>query len=514
MVTLAIRTELFEHGLFPTQGKLNSSVIINLFTNLNLLSSIDYKIKLHQWVDQATRYWPQCTEQDAQVYFLTYRALLEEIENQSLINQNNTKDLPITEYQVDVRCFAIYIAIQLYSTQSKFASESRSNLAKDSWGMKDNNSQMYNTTQASPRSKYTKVNYTQNEYQIIQHFIKSNLKLLLRVISTDIHSTEVSLSATEFNTLRVLFKIQQAAGSKISASQTLAQLTPFFQPSNQQVKVHMNVIIDWLGQIISPHEPEDEIVYMNGLNKCVTIKDSALQNKDVRIVNCEDSYIYVDTNVGFIQVSNCINCTIMIAAVNKTFSIDKCQNTQITVAANYVRTSNCVESTLHSYSQLCPPIIYGDTIGLIMAPHNSSYFEIMNHLRAADIIFIQPGSLVAPINQQKVLENINNFSRPIVMAGREQCFTLMQPVDFMKMSLPKKFVDNQLFLCPTEYLEVLSIRMEHFKDIQNKIKGAQLTQDQEKMLHVAIQGWFREWFCQSAQYKPITELVKMIDQEF
>jgi len=47
MVTLAIRTELFEHGLFPTQGKLNASVIINLFHNLSLLSSIDYKIKLH-----------------------------------------------------------------------------------------------------------------------------------------------------------------------------------------------------------------------------------------------------------------------------------------------------------------------------------------------------------------------------------------------------------------------------------------------------------------------------------
>lgn len=66
---------------------------------------------------------------------------------------------------------------------------------------------MYSNSGASPRSKYTKINYTQSEYQIMQHFIKTNLKLLLRLISTDIHSPEVSLSATEFNTLRVLFKI-------------------------------------------------------------------------------------------------------------------------------------------------------------------------------------------------------------------------------------------------------------------------------------------------------------------
>ena len=49
---LQIRTELFEHGLFPLmQGKLSSTVLVNTFTNLNLLSSIDYKIKLPHWVD-------------------------------------------------------------------------------------------------------------------------------------------------------------------------------------------------------------------------------------------------------------------------------------------------------------------------------------------------------------------------------------------------------------------------------------------------------------------------------
>ena len=84
----------------------------------------------------------------------------------------------------------------------------------------------------------------------------------------------------------------------------------------------------------------------------------------------------------------------------------------------------------------------------------------------------------------------------------------------MKMSLPKKFTDLPLFLLPQEYNEVLAIRAEHFKEIQNKIRVAQLTADQEKMLHVAIQGYFREWFVQSSAYKPITELVRMIDQEF
>ena len=77
---LQLRTELFEHGLFPMQSKLSANVLVNTFTNLDLLSSIDYKIKLVNWVDQAKRHIPDMTEQDANIYFVTYKALLDEID--------------------------------------------------------------------------------------------------------------------------------------------------------------------------------------------------------------------------------------------------------------------------------------------------------------------------------------------------------------------------------------------------------------------------------------------------
>lgn len=66
---------------------------------------------------------------------------------------------------------------------------------------------------ASPRSKVAKMNNLHNNYQIIWHFVKTNLKLFLRLVSTDIHNDEVSLTANEFNSLRILFKAKsQAAG--------------------------------------------------------------------------------------------------------------------------------------------------------------------------------------------------------------------------------------------------------------------------------------------------------------
>lgn len=44
-----------------------------------------------------------------------------------------------------------------------------------------------------------------------------NLPLFLRLISSDIHNKEVSLSATEFNTLRILFKIIGPDGKSIES---------------------------------------------------------------------------------------------------------------------------------------------------------------------------------------------------------------------------------------------------------------------------------------------------------
>lgn len=70
-------------------------------------------------------------------------------------------------------------------------------------------------------------------------------------------------------------------------------------------------------------------------------------------------------------------------------------------------------------------------------------------------------------------------------------------------------------MCPQDpYINVMNMRMARFADIQKQIKSKNLTSEQEKMMHVAIQGYFREWFVQTANYKHITDLVKIMEQEF
>jgi hypothetical protein len=207
---LSIRSELFEHAIFPVMAnKLTSNVLITTFTNLNLLSSIDYKIKMQHWIDQSRRHMPGMTEQDATIYFLAYKTMLEEVDAQNFTSAVTVnKDAPLSELQVDVRCFAIFIAMQLYTQQARDNETSKIE-QQDSWGFQNAQSSSHHLS--SPRQKTTsKLTATgMSKFSIMMHFIKNNLKLFLRLVSTDIHNTEVSLTANEFNSLRILFKPQQ-----------------------------------------------------------------------------------------------------------------------------------------------------------------------------------------------------------------------------------------------------------------------------------------------------------------
>ena len=86
------------------QSKITPNMLISTFTNLNLLSSIDYKIKLQTWIDQAIKHIPGMTEKDAEIYYFTYKTLLQEIDG-------DTQDVDLNAYQVDVRCFGLFIAL-------------------------------------------------------------------------------------------------------------------------------------------------------------------------------------------------------------------------------------------------------------------------------------------------------------------------------------------------------------------------------------------------------------------
>ena len=85
------------------------------------------------------------------------------------------------------------------------------------------------------------------------------MQLFIRLISTDIHNNEVALTANEFNSLRILFKIKPSGLQQTQNPHglvSLSSVTPFYAPGVHNTKVQMNKLVGWLVESLSQQEEE------------------------------------------------------------------------------------------------------------------------------------------------------------------------------------------------------------------------------------------------------------------
>lgn len=110
------RVELFDHVIYPLSVKIDDNNIIQLFRKLHIMSTIDYKISIDDWIEQSTKNLQGFTEKEAVILFNTYKAFSFEIE-QSVVNvKTDTKSQKNT---VDVRYFGLFFALQLFMVRAK-----------------------------------------------------------------------------------------------------------------------------------------------------------------------------------------------------------------------------------------------------------------------------------------------------------------------------------------------------------------------------------------------------------
>lgn len=492
-----IRPELFDHLIYPIGVKLDDEKIITIFRRLHVSSEIDYKISLKEWIKVASDIG--LTKTEANILFQTYKIF--EGENSEFSNALNSRyEQTTNKNNADVRCFGLFFALQSFSQRTKISL----NIEKG-----EKSPSYFASPLSSPRGKNTNnFRFAQQglEYQFLINFIKSNLKLFLKVIASDIHNTETTLNENEFNTLKFLFSIGDSSYLSMNNDKTkkmsLSGYLHCYDNMNPITKLNMNIIHEVIISSLSSKFPENsDYDKIKGLSKVVTIKSGAeCQNKHLLISSCDDSYIYINTNVITCKISYCTNCTIIIAAASKIVSIDKCEKCQICLISNLTRISNTIDTNIFMYS-LNEPILFGDNRGLKLGPHNVTYNDLFTHIKESKLIITQSG--------------IKNFMNPISLTNMKEQFTIVQPEDFTNIVVPFEAKDKFGFkLTPKNYVEVIENRYKNYLKIQQIIKDANFQENQEKAFHVALQGYFRDWLVNSGNYKPINDLVKMIDEPF
>ncbi|EGR33620.1 tubulin-specific chaperone c, putative [Ichthyophthirius multifiliis] len=385
----------------------------------------------------------------------------------------------------------------------------------------------------SPRSKTTRTTTQFNsEYQQAIFYIRYNIKTILRLVSNDLNNEDCMISSKDLSILQIILRPEIQKGKNNNNKINLSQYSQLF--NNPQQKISAKVLSEYLTNTLSMNETQDNIVYIQGLTKSVMCKDEkSCENQDLRIVNCEDSYLYIDSYVYNLSISNCINMNIFVSAVQKICTIDKCENVNIVVASSFIRIGNTIDSTIHYYGSF-NPVLYGDNRSINLAPHNGNYIELLEKVKLAKI----------PV----CYKNCQMFQSPFVM-NQNQClgYQIMSLKDFFCINLPLQFrvipyqylvsfenvlnLEKQIqelknnyqnnnnnkvvlpILAPNEYREHIIQRFQKYQELQNNIINCGLNENQQKLLQDAIQGYFREWMVQTGQIKPISDLVKMINQD-
>jgi hypothetical protein len=249
-------------------------------------------------------------------------------------------------------------------------------------------------------------------------------------------------------------------------------------------------------------------VSLEGLSYVVTIKED-VRDKDLRIIGCEDSEIFINSQVRSLYIVNCVNCTIYIAACQRIAFVDKCERVAFTVGAHLLRVCNTHDSNIYYYGS-SPLILTGDNKGVAIGPNNSPAPDLPRHLQDAHIEHTEAYTL----NFEQVL-----FKS---MITNEHSWTKMPPSEFDLLVLPEKEDDDErdkrkpgmgALLAPKDYLLELEKRNNYYSSFKGKISKGGLTPDMANNLHAALQGNFREWLTAKGYTKNLNDLVKMLDRK-
>lgn len=137
-----------------------------------------------------------------------------------------------------------------------------------------------------------------------------------------------------------------------------------------------------------------------------------------------------------------------------------------------------------------------------IGPHNANFSDLTTHLKN--------GRLSANVNF------LNNFANFISINKEKQNeISVIPPENFDTMVIPYENKTNiNYLLTPKNYIDVLKEKENVFLKMKAMIKDANLSEDQEKALHVAIQGFYREWLVSSGNIKNMIDIVKMIDVNY
>ncbi|KAI3446436.1 hypothetical protein Pfo_003101 [Paulownia fortunei] len=337
-------------------------------------------------------------------------------------------------------------------------------------------------------------------------------------------------------------------GEKGSAKIPLSQNTPFFansDPDMPAVPVPASQVLDWLLQNISstlehiadrvspkengPSSSSDQDVQMadvgtsslkpsssprgpsfiEGISKSSYVKQASdLKGTSVKVVNCHESVIYILAPLRYATVYGCSDATIVIGAVGKAIRVEHCERVHLITAARRICIANCREC-LFFLGVNQQPLIVGDNHKLQVAPYNTFYSQLEEHM-----------------NQVGIDPNINRWDEPVALgvvdphdslshpAGvsdvQAESATRLDPDQYTDFVIPNWLESEQVgstkhnpFPLPSAYLASQQKNIKSLGEVKQILRETQLEESRKRELSSALHACFKDWLYASGNIRQL-----------
>ncbi|XP_028777670.1 TBCC domain-containing protein 1-like [Neltuma alba] len=337
-------------------------------------------------------------------------------------------------------------------------------------------------------------------------------------------------------------------GDKGSEGSTLSQSSPFFansDPDMPAVPVPAAQVHDWLLQNIAssleniseraslkengPGSVSDQDVamvdaitvpvkaspstrgpcFIEGISKSSYSKNvSDIKGSSVKVLNCQESAIYILAPVRFATVYGCSDATIVLGAVGKAVRVEHCERVHVIVAAKRICIANCRECVFFlGVNQ--QPLIVGDNHKLQVAPYNTYYSQLEEHMAEAGIL-----PTVNRWDEHVALGAVDlhdSLSHPAGVSDvQAESATRVDPDQFTDFVIPGWLggestgsTKHNPFTLPDAYMASQLRNQKNLGEIRQLLREAPLEENRKKELSSALHVCFKDWLYASGNIRQL-----------
>eukprot|EP00698_Gefionella_okellyi_P023071 TRINITY_DN7758_c0_g1_i1.p1 TRINITY_DN7758_c0_g1~~TRINITY_DN7758_c0_g1_i1.p1 ORF type:complete len:528 (+),score=126.53 TRINITY_DN7758_c0_g1_i1:68-1651(+) len=523
MVKLWVRCELFEYSLlaFPTQSRVDIESLYAVAAQLRQTDAgRNGKIKFSDWIP-AAHTCLHLNEPHAIMYF----ELFELFQSQNLNMQRTRALLAPTSAAaakqlqdnnvVGLYEFLLFLFVQLYSRSTP--------RSRKVFGTDD----IWPEARLSPRSP-SGAGRSGEESQFLA-YVKRHIVELLQLLLSD-GTGPGMMSKQQLDRLGFLI----TGGPNFKSETTfLSSLTPFWDAGNRLVL--MTEISQWLNDNLTintylyPSVPTtapasplpssmnvfDDIpdsdaqlpkptVVVGQHKKTIVKSDAEVRGGTVKIGACNNCVIYAVASAKFVNISGCVNCTIVLGAVERIILVERSERIKLIGATRAIRIASCKDCTFYLCTNT-PPQLAGTNLDVVFAPYNTHYPKLEQHLTRAS---------VNPL--------YNKWDQPVLLwtaaaaaedpSGQQRAFKLMPPESFTPFVVPfvmrGQTVSNPCVL-PASYEAAVQRKQHAVADLRFTVASLDVDEATVRDVQTVIEGQFKEWLSTSGNIRQVYDLLRV-----